>query len=356
MKRKKGGKLKWIVIAVIAVLVIGAMGSCGGSDSGTQKVGEVGKESKAAAVETESAEKTEKEASVPEKAEEPPAAEPAKEESAAPTPEEEVKTVYYVGDILEDGDMRIVYTASGDYVSDNEFTQPKEGNKFIFLQFAFENMSESKDASVSFYSFECYADGYNAEMFYGGDEDLSATLSAGRTTIGRVYFEVPAGAADIEVEYTTNVFTSDKITFVFEGEKDSGYVPAANTASTEGAYNVGDIVESDKMRITYLSCSEYASDNMFIQPKEGYHFVTCEFEFENLETSDETVTAFEFDCYADGAAMERTYTESDISATISAGRKAKGTVTFEVPLDASVVEVEYLTNYWTSKRVVFNAK
>lgn len=352
MKRKKGGKMKWIVTAVIIVLVIGAIGSCG---SGTQKVGEVGKESQAAAAETDTAEKTEKEASVPAKAEESQKTESVKEESGAPAPEE-VKTVYYVGDILEDGDMRIVYTASGDYTSDNEFSQPKEGNKFIFLEFAFENISETRDATVSFYSFECYADGYNAEMFYGGDEDLSATLSAGRTTTGRVYFEVPADAADIEVEYTTNVFTSDKITFVFEGEKDSGYEPAANTESTEGACNVGDVVESDKMRITYLSCSEYASDNMFIQPKEGYHFITCEFEFENLGTSDETVSSFEFDCYADGAAMERTYTESDISATISAGRKAKGTVTFEVPLDASVVEVEYLTNYWTSKRVVFNAK
>ena len=49
------------------------------------------------------------------------------------------------------------------------------------------------------------------------------------------------------------------------------------------------------------------------------------------------------------------FRDDHLSATISAGRKVKGTVTFEVPVDATVVEVEYLTNFWTSNRVVFDA-
>lgn len=40
-------------------------------------------------------------------------------------------------------------------------------------------------------------------------------------------------------------------------------------------------------------------------------------------------------------------------AAISSGRKASGTVTFEVPDEASVVEVEYAVSVWTSNRVVF---
>lgn len=62
------------------------------------------------------------------------------------------------------------------------------------------------------------------------------------------------------------------------------------------------------------------------------------------------------DCFADGVSCDAAYFRDDnLSATLSAGRKAKGTVTFEVPLDAKIVEVEYLTNYWTSNRVVFDA-
>ena len=264
------------------------------------------------------------------------------------------KTEYYVGDIIEDGNTKIVFVSSGDYIEQNEFMQPAEGNKYIFLKFAFENISKSNDASVSFYSFECYADSYAAEMHYGGEEELSATLSAGRATTGCIYFEVPEDAEVIEVEYETNFFTEKKIKFIFEGTKDSNYVQQLNAVPTEGAYVVGDIVESSNLKIAYLSCGEYISDNMFSMPANGNHYITCEFEFENVGSSDEYISSFDFDCYADGLNCKATFIrDDDLSATLSAGRKVKGTVTFEVPIGAEVVEVEYLSNYWTSNRVVF---
>ena len=69
-----------------------------------------------------------------------------------------------------------------------------------------------------------------------------------------------------------------------------------------------------------------------------------------------TISGFSFDCYADGASCKAQYFREDfLSATLSPGRKTKGTVTFEVPADATVVEVEYLTNFWTSSRIVFDA-
>lgn len=49
------------------------------------------------------------------------------------------------------------------------------------------------------------------------------------------------------------------------------------------------------------------------------------------------------------------FRDDHLSATLSAGRKVKGTVTFEVPIGAATVEVEDLTNFWTSNRVVFDA-
>lgn len=272
------------------------------------------------------------------------------------TAKEPKKTEYRVGDMLEDGNMRIVFMSSGDYAEDNAFLQPGDGNKYIFVQFAFENISEKSDVSVSAFSFECYADGYAANQHYLGDDGLSAKLSAGRSTTGYLYFEVPVDAEVIEIEYEPNVFSEKKIKFVFEGEKDSGYVQPTDVTQTEDAYHVGDIVESDKLKITYLSCEEYISDNMFITPAEGYHFISCEFEFENLGDSDEYISSLSFDCYADGNSCDSTYIRDDnLSATLSAGRKTRGTVTFEVPVDAQIVEVEYLSDYWTTKRVVFIA-
>ena len=345
-KKQKGGVLKWVIIALVALIVIGAMsGGSGKNNSSTKKVGTVSDSATSEANAQQASDAAENSETAD------PTAPETEVEEEAPA---DVPTVYHVGDILMDGDMRIVYMSSGEYTSDNDFLQPKDGYKYIFLQFSFENTSTTTDNSISFYSFNGYADGYEADMFYGGDDDLSATLSAGRNTTGTVIFEVPVDSKDIEIEYEPNFFTQRKITFIYDGEQDSGYIPEANTTASADAFHVGDIVEAKNLRITYVSSDEYESENMFIQPKDGYHFVTCKFEFENIGSSDETVTAFSFDCYADGASCDQTFAGDDtLSATLSAGRKTSGSVIFEVPDNASVVEVEYLTNYWTSNRIVF---
>ncbi len=347
-----GGKIKkpffkkvWFWILVIVVLLFACVGGGGKSDSKTaEKVGEVATTAAAA----ENAPATETTA----------AEEPAETETEASETETEADapTEFYVGDIVRDGDTEIVYMSSGEYQENNEFMQPEDGYKYIFLQFAFKNVSTKSDTSISFYSFDAYADGYAADAYYGGSDDLSATLSPGRQTSGYLYFTVPVDAEEIEVEYTPNVFLDRKIKFIYEGDKDSGYVLEPDTAATEGALSVGESSESPKQKITFLSCEEYTSDNMFIQPKDGHHFIACAFEFENLSDSDQHISSFSFDCYADGVACEQSYVSGEsLDATLSAGRKTKGQVVFEVPDNAEVIEVEYLTNFWTSNRVVFKA-
>lgn len=344
-KKVKGGKLKWIIIAVVVIFIIAAAAGGGSDDDeGTKLVGTVGESGST----TESVN-----ANAGDDGED---SDSAGDAADTETEAEEVKTVYYVGDILMDGDMKIVYMSSGVYEEDNEYSQPDEGYQYIYLQFAFENTGDD-DGSVSYYSFNAYADGYEASMYYGGDDDLSATLSAGRVTSGYVYFTVPLDAEEIEIEYTTNYFTSDKITFVYEGEKDSGYVLETNTTATENAYVPGDIITIGDLTITYISCEEDTSYSDYYAPEDGYHYVTCTFEFENNGDGDEYISYLDFDCYADGVACDYAYYRDDgLSATISTGRKTKGTATFEVPDDATVVEMEFLDNAWTSSRAVFTCE
>jgi hypothetical protein len=320
MKNKEKGLALMLCFSLFGAMAVGS-GSTSG-DSSPSKVGEVETtESKAETTETG-------------------------------TEETEQKTEYHVGDVLKDSDMQIVYVASGEYKEENEFLQPQDGNKYIFIKLAFENQGSS-DASVSVFSFEGYADGYNVDAHYT-DNDLSATLSPGRTTEGTVVFEVPQDAQDIEIEYETNAFTGDKIKFIYDGDKDSGYATEANTGASENAFAVGDIVESSDLNISYISCEKDTSYDSYFAPESGYHYVTLTFEFENKGSGDEYISNFDFDCYADGRDCEMAYFRDDsISATLSTGRKAKGTVTFTVPDDAETVEVEYVSNYWTSSRVIF---
>ena len=359
-----GGKNKkplflrpWFLILVLIILV-GLGGGMSSSDSdkakpasGVRQIGTVAEQSANAS----SAQETDAPEAKKEAAE--PAPEEASEASDKAAPDEgtatEEKEIFQVGDILQDGDIEIVYMASGDYAEDNSFLEPKEGYRYIFLEFAFINHGK-RDNSVSFYDFDAFADGYAVDMYYGGEGDISGTLSAGRQTSGKVYFTVPVDAKQIEVEYTPNVFSSRKIKFLYEGNKNSGYTLSADATRREDALQVGDVYEDKSLRITYLSCSDYISDNSFIQPSPGNHYVVLEVEFENLSSSDRFVSSYSFDCYADGAACKQEhFADSSLSATISPGRKTKGTVTFEIPDHASVVEAEFESNVWTSKRITF---
>lgn len=321
----------WLLIAII---LIAALGNSGSQENGSTDV----KPQQSTSANTESAKK--------------------QTESFTQTtaPATDIQTVYHVGDTLHENNMDIVYAASGDYTEENQFMQPTEGNKYIFFKFAFINTSDKHDSSISSFSFHCYADGYAVDAYYGGENDISATLSAGRSTMGCVYYQVPADAKEIELEYETNMFTGKTIKFIFGGNQDSGYILEKNTSSTDGALKVGESLEGKTLNIKYLDCYEDSSNNVFITPTDGCHYITCEFEFENVSQSDVAVSSFSFNCFADGVSCNPTFFRDDnISATLSAGRKAKGTVTFEVPAEATVVEVEYLTNYWTSDRIVFDA-
>ena len=274
---------------------------------------------------------------------------PTPEPTATPQP-----TEFHVGDTLETPDLKIVYVSSGDYYEDNMFLQPDDGYKYICIELYCENIADH-DVSVSEFSFSCYADGYACDQYYGVNNGLSATLSAGRTTTGKIAFSVPVNAEVIEIEYDySSLFSSKKATFLYEGNWYADVDTQKEVSATEGAYNVGDVVDTGALKITYVSCGEYHSDNYFIQPDSGKRFIYCKFEVENTSDSDQLISTFSFDCYADGVNCDANYvSDESLDATLSPGRKTAGIVSFEIPYDAQVVEVEYLDNYWTSSRIVF---
>lgn len=356
-KKQKKGIGKWILLAIIVLVIIGVASGGSKDKSETKKVGTVGENAEQTGSSQQTAAEDQKETAGSNQGTENTSSAAAEDSSEMVVETEALKEVYHVGDVLQDGDMQIVYMASGNYNEANEFLQPREGYRYVFLQLAFENISKKNDVTVSTFGFEGYADGYSVDPYFGGEDDLSGTLSPGRTTSGFIYYEIPDNTQSFEVEYETNFLTKDKLTFAFDGDQNSGYTVPKNTSRSEGAVMPGGTAEDGEVRIAYLSCSYYQSDNQFVQPHDGYQYVSCELEFENLQSTDMAVSSLLFDCYADGINCAQTFIrDDDISATISSGRKAKGTVTFEVPDSAEVVELEYLTNAWTSKRIVFTVR
>ena len=193
-RKKQGGIFKWIIIAVIAFIVIGVAAGGGDDDKETSKQ----------ASNTNTAENTVAANDVSTTAQ----AETVVEET-------ETKDKYYVGDTWENKYVLVSYDECGEYVSDNQFLQPKDGNKYIYAKFTFENVGKS-DTTVAYWDFDCYADGFACDATYSGDDSaFSQTLSSGRKISGSVYFEVPENATEIEFEYSPNFLTSEKVVFVY---------------------------------------------------------------------------------------------------------------------------------------------
>lgn len=130
-------------------------------------------------------------------------------------------------------------------------------------------------------------------------------------------------------------------------------------ASEKKSYNVGEIYEDDYMALKYVSVDDnFKGYSKYADIKSGYKVVKAEFEFENVSTTDQLASAYDFNCYADGYDCESFWSvdDSGFSANLSAGKKTKGCVYFQVPIEATEIIIEYESNYWTSEHVEFIVK
>lgn len=124
-------------------------------------------------------------------------------------------------------------------------------------------------------------------------------------------------------------------------------------------FNAGDIVETDNMKITFVSASQYQEENEFMQPQDGYEYWRFEFQFENISDSDQTVSSMmDWECYADNSNVDQTWISNDngLDATLSPGRTTQGAIFFEVPVGAQKVELEYDINFWENDKIIFIGK
>lgn len=131
------------------------------------------------------------------------------------------------------------------------------------------------------------------------------------------------------------------------------------TEEVSNVFQIGDVVETENFKITFVSAGAYESDNEFLQPKDGCEYWQFEFRFENISDTDQTVSSMmDWECYADNAKADQTWIGDDngLDATLSAGRETQGTIYFEVPKDVQSVELEYDINFWQSDKIVFVGK
>lgn len=132
-----------------------------------------------------------------------------------------------------------------------------------------------------------------------------------------------------------------------------------NKGEEKTSYNVGETFSDNYMKVTYAELNDdFKNYSQYATVKDGCKIICASFEFENVSNSDQLASSYNFNCYADGYDCEDFWSTDDatFSANLSAGKKTKGNVYFQVPMDASEVVIEYENNVWSSGKVKFVVK
>ena len=121
-------------------------------------------------------------------------------------------------------------------------------------------------------------------------------------------------------------------------------------------YLIGDVAEKYGIKISLNSISDYTDYDKEDGPKDGMKIIKSDFYFENTDTSDFSVSEFDFECYADNASCEQTFSDEDLSATLPNGKNTSGSVFFIVPENADEIELQYIPGSWNGDKAVFKNK
>lgn len=134
-------------------------------------------------------------------------------------------------------------------------------------------------------------------------------------------------------------------------------------APIKDSYNVSEIYEDSNIKLTFISFDEdFKKYSEYAEIKNDCKILKAEFELENIGTSDKFADYSDFKCYADGYACDDFYSVDDaglegpFNTTLSAGKKVRGNIYFQVPKNAEKVTIEYTTNMFVDEKVVFNIK
>ena len=125
-------------------------------------------------------------------------------------------------------------------------------------------------------------------------------------------------------------------------------------------YNVGDVFESNEIKIMFIDSGDYSTDNEFLQPASGNKYIYAEFSVYNIGESDYSVGSVSFDCYADDTLCSQSILTVDDAmssiATLSPDRNIKGKIYYEVPKDSNKIEIEFETDFLSQDKVYFIIK
>lgn len=153
---------------------------------------------------------------------------------------------------------------------------------------------------------------------------------------------------------------AEEVAREIENDYSNYYKNTINSKKTiQKQYTVEEKYEDDELAITFLSKdTNFTEYDEYANIKDGYKIVKAEFEFENMGDKNKYISSYNFDCYADGYDCDSFWSveKNSFSSTLSSGKKTRGAVYFEVPINSESIILEYEVNFLTDEKVEFIIK
>ena len=126
---------------------------------------------------------------------------------------------YKPGETAEAKDVAVTFVGVTESTG-AQFLEPAEGNVFILCEFEIVNNSKKELSISSMMSFDAYCDdsaisiSISALSAKGNKNQLDGTIAAGKKMKGVVGYEVPSDWKELEIQFTPDIMSSSKLTFV----------------------------------------------------------------------------------------------------------------------------------------------
>ncbi len=166
------------------------------------------------------------------------------------------------------------------------------------------------------------------------------------------FYAISSSTTDADATKTTTTQSSEQL-------DDSADATENSETEKKDYFEVGESFDNGSLKITINNTStdftDYADEYGFNTPNDGMKYVMADFTYENIgENGDEYASISDFDCFADNSTCEQEFGLDDndfYNTNLSPGRNVSFRVYFQVPVNASSIELEYKENFWTDDRV-----
>ena len=139
--------------------------------------------------------------------------------NATTTPTTSGEKIFKLGDAVELNGVTVSFIAV-EKSNGSQFNKPEEGNEYVLCEFEITNNSKEEVSVSSMLSFEAYCDDYTCEyslgalMEKGKKDQLDGSVAPGKKMKGVIGYEVAKDWKELEIHYTLDVWTDNKIVFV----------------------------------------------------------------------------------------------------------------------------------------------